>query len=123
MSIVHGNDIIVANLGANARSGIKEKVSDATIQAFSEITPNLDNHATLNHWNNEDWFGAKTTVSGKGKYRFNQYGRTGFAHWQYRFTNKDEAIQWLCSSRPYQVTQVTDTDAQYHVRTNYMEGF
>lgn len=123
MSIVNGNDIIVANLGANARSGTKEKVSPYTIQLLSEITPNPDIHATLNHWNNEDWFSSKTTVSGKGKYRFNQYGRTGFAHWQYRFQTKDEAIQWLCHGRPYSVQQVDDTHPQYHVRTYYMEGY
>lgn len=120
---IQGNDIIVANVNANMRSGTKEKVSDATIELFSAITPNPDIHATLNHWNHEEWFGNMTNVSGKGKYRFNQYGRYGFAHWQYRFTTKDEAIEWLCHSRQYPVRQVTDTDAQYHVRTYYMEGY
>lgn len=77
---------------------------------------------TLNHWNNEAWFGNICTVSGTGKYRFNQLGTDGFAHWQHRFKSKDEAIEFLCYS-PHRLVWVKEGDGQYEVRQNYMEGY
>ena len=77
---------------------------------------------TLNHWNNEAWFGNICSVSGTGKYRFNQIGTTGFAHWQHRFKSKDDAIEFLCYS-PHRMVQVKEGDGQYEVRTTYMEGY
>ncbi len=88
-----------------------------------KYTPNGEPHYhTLNHWNNEDWFGHICMVSGTGKYRFNQIGSTGFAHWQHRFKSKDDAIAFLCRS-PHQLIQVKEGDGQYEVRTTYMEGY
>lgn len=77
---------------------------------------------TLNHWNNEEWFGLVCMVYGTGKYRFNQYGTDGFAHWQYRFTSKDAAIEFLCRAHQ-RLVQVFEGDGQYEVRQNYMEGY
>ena len=37
-----------------------------------------------------------TAVYGRGRYRFNRYGRDGMTHEQYRFPTKDKAIEWLC---------------------------
>tara|TARA_R100001509_G_C4818091_1_gene198828 strand:+ start:42 stop:329 length:288 start_codon:yes stop_codon:yes gene_type:complete len=54
-------------------------------------------------------------VSGTGKYRFNQYGRNGFAWRQTRFKNKDKAIEWLCIQRPYSVVRVMPDNPQYEV--------
>lgn len=94
-----------------------------SIKALSpeRILEMIDSH-TPNHWNNEEWFGSICMVSGTGKYRFNQYGRTGFAHWQHRFNNKDDAIEWLCHA-PNRVVQVKEDDGQYEVRTKYMDGY
>tara|TARA_R110001592_G_scaffold45387_2_gene145091 strand:+ start:576 stop:905 length:330 start_codon:yes stop_codon:yes gene_type:complete len=77
---------------------------------------------TLNHWNNEAWYGHICHVSGTGKYRFNQIGTTGFAHWQHRFSSKDDAIEFLCRGM-HQFVQVKEGDGQYEVRTTYMEGY
>ena len=77
---------------------------------------------TKNHWNNEEWFGAITSVSGKGKYRFNQLGTDGFAYSQYRFSNKDDAIQFLCNCQ-HRLVQVEEGNGQYEVRTYYMDGY
>ena len=95
--------------------------SEEVIQALTD-TEIGEHFNTKNHWNNEEWFGAITHVSGTGKYRFNQFGRTGFAHWQYRFKNKDEAIEFLCRCS-HTLHQVRKGDGQYEVRTYYMEGF
>ena len=76
-----------------------------------------DKTVELNQWNNEDWFGHTCMVSGTGKYRFNQYGTTGFAHWQYRFSTKDAAISWLCWTRGVTVRRVEKDHPQYEVRT------
>ena len=54
-------------------------------------------------------------VIGTGKYRFNQYGTDGFAYWQHRFNTKDEAIEYLCRSRPQNLRRVDSTDPQYEV--------
>ena len=68
-------------------------------------------------WNNWD-FNCKTCqVEGKGKYRFNQYGTGGFAWRQSRFQTKDEAIQFLLWSRPFQLGWAKPNDPQYEVRT------
>ncbi len=80
------------------------------------------NYNTLNHWNNEEWFGHICHVSGTGKYRFNQIGTTGFAHWQHRFTSKDAAIEFLCRGM-HTFVQVKEGEGQYEVRTTYMEGY
>ena len=88
-----------------------------------KYTPDGEPHYnTLNHWNNEEWFGSLCNVSGTGKYRFNQVGTDGFAWSQMRFKNKDDAIAYLCHGvqRYY---QVKEGDGQYEVRTYYMEGY
>lgn len=73
-----------------------------------------------NQWNNPEWAGHICMVSGSGKYRFNQYGTTGFAHWQHRFKTKDAAIEWL--SRSTQMVQRVYPDhPQYEVRTYYLD--
>jgi len=88
-----------------------------------EYTPNGEPHYnTLNHWNNEEWFGSKAIVYGTGKYRFNQIGTDGFAWSQYRFNSKDDAMAYLCRC-PHQLIQVKEGDGQYEVRTTYMEGY
>ena len=95
--------------------------SEEVIQALTD-TEIGEHFNTKNHWNNEEWFGAISQVFGTGKYRFNQLGRTGFAHWQYRFKNKDEAIAFICRFTNH-LSQVRKGDGQYEVRTYYMEGF
>lgn len=80
------------------------------------------NYQTQNHWNNEEWFGSICQVSGTGKYRFNQLGTDGFAWRQYRFNNKDDAIEFLCMGM-HRFVQVKEGDGQYEVRTTYMEGY
>ena len=82
----------------------------------------MEHYDTKNHWNNEEWFGSTCDVSGTGKYRFNQLGTDGFAYTQYRFSNKDDAIQFLCNCQ-HRMVQVEEGDGQYEVRTYYMEGY
>ena len=73
-------------------------------------------------WNTWDFNCSTCQIMGKGKYRFNQYGRTGFAHRQYRFQTKDAAIDFLSWSRPYPLRQVKPNNPQYEVRDkNYTD--
>ncbi len=83
-----------------------------------EVEFDQDNQFTWNQWNHIDWIGNKTQISGSGPYRYNQYGTTGFAHWQHRFETKDDmirALEWECR----QVRVVEIGDPQYQVREDY----
>ena len=62
-----------------------------------------------------------TTVRGRGRYRFNRYGRDGMTHQQYRFTTKDAAIEWLCY-QPHTVVQVKPNQPQYDFPPNTHES-
>ena len=62
-----------------------------------------------------------TNVVGRGRYRFNRYGRDGMTWYQYRFSTKDKAIEWLCY-QPHTVIWVKPNRPQYDFPPNTPES-
>lgn len=62
-----------------------------------------------------------TIVHGRGRYRFNRYGNDGMTGYQYRFSTKDAAIEWLCyQSHTY--VRVKPNQPQYDFPPNTHES-
>lgn len=69
----------------------------------------------MEQWENPDWKNSSCEIQGSGKYRFNQYGTTGFAWRQFRFRTKDEAMSYLAGF-PLSLRRVMPDHPQYNVQ-------
>lgn len=86
-----------------------------------DVTFVQEDSYTWNQWNNPDWVLQTCSIMGEGTYRVNQYGRGGFAHWQYRFKTKDDMLKALCNMNNQGCQIVEKGHPQYEVRDYYAD--